>query len=228
MNDTLSIQVGNNISFVPVLPIGSYDIQATMLGIADYYSIVNSKVAFVPMDIHDAIKDGKEALIISLYGCTNIQGQIDLLRIYYNLGVRHIMLCYKNQNNIGSGCDEHNDSGISVFAGKVIHEIAKLGMVIDLAYAGHRTQRETLDIIEDIGVPCIASSECAARSEESSWQLKDDIAERIAASGGVIILRDEANLDHFTKLLGPEHIVCGDDPANYLRVVDQVWKGKSA
>ena len=94
---------------------------------------------------------GKTAVLFGFQNTAPIEHDIELFRVFRDLGVRIMQLTYNLQNYIGCGYWEQSDSGISSrFGRQAIEEMNALGILIDLSHCGERT---TLEAIEQSGRP---------------------------------------------------------------------------
>ncbi len=101
--------------------------------------------AYTGDDIKIAKNKGKTAIILGLQNSSPLESDLGLVEAFYRLGIRIIQLTYNNQNFIGCGCYEENDSGLSRFGREVVHEMNRLGIIIDLAHVGERTSLEAIE-----------------------------------------------------------------------------------
>src|SRR5262249_2279560 len=94
--------------------------------------------------IHRAKTEGKLAVAFDLEGGVGLGGQLDMVSLYYDLGVRWMLIAYNRNNALGGGCQD-NDSGLTKFGRSVITEMERVGMVVCCSHTGYRTAREVLD-----------------------------------------------------------------------------------
>lgn len=99
-------------------------------------------------DIHQARKEGRIGIIFGFQNCSPLQGEIDFVEIFHQLGVRFMQLTYNNQSLIGAGCYEEEDSGITRFGKQVIREMNRVGMIIDMSHSAERTTLEAIELSE--------------------------------------------------------------------------------
>ena len=64
-------------------------------------------------DVFAAKKEGKLALTLNLQETNPLDGDADMVDVYYELGVRHRLLAYNQKNRVGDGCAERTDAGPS-------------------------------------------------------------------------------------------------------------------
>ena len=105
-------------------------------------------------DILKAKQENKLALGLWFQGSAPLVNDLHMIETYYSLGIRQILLNYNNRNSIGDGILDKNDAGLSAFGFKVIEEMNRVGMLIDLSHGGIKT---SLDIIATSKNPVIFS-----------------------------------------------------------------------
>ncbi len=134
-------------------------------------------------DILKAKQEKKLALGFWFQGSTPLANDINLIETYYALGVRQILLTYNNRNAIGDGILEKNDAGLSIFGYKVIEEMNRVGMLIDMSHGGIKT---SLDVIEASKDPIVFSHSNAYGVNPHVRNLTDEQIKAIANKQGVI------------------------------------------
>ena len=174
-------------------------------------------------DIERARREGKLAVGFHFQGTNPVNYDVNLIEVYYRLGVRHMLLAYNARNATGDGCNERTDGGLSRFGISVVEEMNRVGMLIDGTHCGHRTTMELFEVSDD---PVILSHVNAAALWEHRRNVHDDQIRACAVSGGVvgvsgvgIFLGDNdvstarlvAHIDHVAGLVGPEHVGLGLD-----------------
>src|SRR5699024_11792709 len=83
-----------------------------------------------------------------------IENDIELVGAFRRLGMLVMQLTYNNQSPLATGCYEQSDAGITRFGREVIHEMTRVGMVIDMS---HSAERSTLEAIETSSRPIVIS-----------------------------------------------------------------------
>jgi membrane dipeptidase len=134
-------------------------------------------------DILKAKHENKLALGFWFQGSTPLANDINLIETYYILGIRQILLTYNTRNSIGDGILEKNDAGLSLFGYKVIEEMNRVGMLIDMSHGGIKT---SLDIIEASKDPVIFSHSNAQGINPHIRNLTNEQIQAIANKKGVI------------------------------------------
>ncbi len=174
-------------------------------------------------DILAAKRDGRLALSFNLQGTNALDGNLDMVEVYYKLGVRHMLLAYNKRNRVGDGCHEPGDAGLSLFGRKLVEEMNRVGMVVDCSHTGRRT---SLDAMEVSSAPVIFSHSNPRALWDHDRNIDDDLARACAATGGIvgvvgvgIFMGDNDSstpvlvrqIDHYAELIGTEHIALGLD-----------------
>lgn len=181
-------------------------------------------------DIRQIRDDARIGLMLSLEGADPLQGDLQLLRIFYDLGVRGLGLTWSRRNEAGDGCNfisttKDRPGGLTVFGRALVQKAEELGMLIDVS---HLSEAGFWDVMEVAQTPVIAShSNCRALAD-TPRNLYDQQIEALAASHGVMgmnaisaFVGDEArrrgvddlldHVDHVVKVAGIQHVGIGFD-----------------
>lgn len=97
-------------------------------------------------EIRQAKLDDKIAVILGFQNSSPLDGDIDMVGAFHQLGVRVIQLTYNNQSLIATGCYEDADAGITRFGREVIKEMNEFGMIVDLSHVGDRSSYEAIEL----------------------------------------------------------------------------------
>jgi len=134
-------------------------------------------------DIDSARREARTGVIFGWQNAAPIGGDIDRLRLFHRLGVRVIQLTYNERNLLGNGCYERSDEGLSKFGQAVVHEMNRLGILVDLSHCGDRTTDQAID---ESAQP-VAITHANARTQFAHPRNKPDATiRRLAERGGVI------------------------------------------
>jgi membrane dipeptidase len=177
-------------------------------------------------DILKAHAESKIAWIASIEGAAMIENELDRIEVLYGFGVRALGIAYSEGNALGAGLKEPGDGGLTMFGGRAVERMNKVGMLIDCSHCGDQT---TLDTIEVSEKPIVLSHIGARALWDSKRLAPDPILEACAAKGGVIGIeaaphttltynRRTHNLDAFMEhfeyvkaLVGIDHVGFGPD-----------------
>ena len=168
-------------------------------------------------DILRAKAQGKFAVAFDLEGMNALNGDVNMVNVYYELGVRQMLFAYNLNNLAGGGCHDA-DIGLTEFGRAVIREMNRVGMLVDCSHTAHRT---TLDAMEASEAPVIFSHSCAKAVWKHGRNITDDQIKACAKTGGVIGIngigtflgRNDISsavfvdhVAHMAALVGAEHV----------------------
>src|SRR5215204_2576494 len=171
-------------------------------------------------DILAARESGKLAIAFDLEGSDPLLGNINLISFYYDLGVRQMLLAYNKDNHASGGCMEGN-IGLTDFGKEVIHEMNRVGMVVDVSHMGYQV---TMEAFETSTAPVIFSHSNPKGLREHARNISDEQIKACAQTGGVIGINGIGdflggtsseliveNIEYIMNLVGPEHVGIGLD-----------------
>ena len=176
-------------------------------------------------DVSRAKKEGKLAVVFNFQGTNPLEGDLNMIALYYKLGIRHMLMAYNIKNIVGDGCMERTDDGLSRFGVAVVEEMNRVGMIVDATHTGYRTTMDMFEVSKD---PVIFSHSNAAAIWDIPRNIKDDQIKACTKSDGVICINGvgvflgdnnaspETVLKHIVyvaELVGPEHLGIGTDCA---------------
>ncbi len=147
----------------------------------------NSSQIGLALTVDDAmqlVKTNKIAAFLAIEGGEAIEDDCALLRIYHSLGVRSMTITWCNNTPwADSSGGKVNIGGLSDFGRKVIHEMNRLGMVVDISHASSGTVKDILAAAEK---PAVASHSCCRALCDHNRNLTDDELRALSENGGVI------------------------------------------
>ncbi len=171
-------------------------------------------------------------ILLSFEGIDPIGNDLDLLRVFRDLGVRGVGLVWSRRNYAADGCfftkkKEGKKGGLTDFGVQILEEAERLGMFLDVS---HLNDEGFWDVMEFWGGPLIASHSNCRALVDSPRNLTDDQIKAIARKGGVIGMNAYAafvagdykkrragvedllnHLDHVVDLVGVDHVGIGFD-----------------
>lgn len=145
-----------------------------------------ASLALSPADAGKIKAEGKLSVYIGIENGYAIGNDLSLIRKYYDMGVRYITLCHTKNNDIcGSSTDNDTSGyrGLSTFGVKVIEEMNKSGMLVDVS---HISDAAFYDVIKYSKAPVFASHSCARALCDNPRNMTDDMIRKLAEKGGVI------------------------------------------
>ncbi len=144
------------------------------------------ELALTPEDAYRIEKAGKSIVFLSIENGYTMGVDISHVKKYYDYGLRLSGLCHGETNEICDSCtDDPEHNGLSEVGEKVVAEMNRLGIVIDVS---HVSDESFYDVINVSKVPVVASHSCARVFSSASRNMTDDMLERLAENGGVIQL----------------------------------------
>jgi len=153
--------------------------------VIDSVLAANPSMAELALHSSDAARikaNGKLAIYLGLENGYPVGRDITQVQRLYDMGVRYVTLCHMLNNDI---CDSSTDSaefgGLSPFGERVIAEMNRLGMMIDVSHTSDETVH---DVLRLSNAPVIASHSCSNSVREHDRNLSDEMLRAIAENGG--------------------------------------------
>src|SRR5438034_5603948 len=178
-------------------------------------------------EIQKARETGRIALLITMEGVEPFGTDLDLLRVFYELGVRSIGLTHARSNAAGHGgifaSSGSSQEGLTEFGRDLVRECEALGVIIDLAHINAAGFNEVLSMTTK---PPIVSHTNVRRYYDIERNISDEqikmIGERRSVSGINSVLvgpkKEESTLDRYvdhieyvTNLIGINGVGVGFD-----------------
>jgi membrane dipeptidase len=194
------------------------DIRGYVKGHSDLYVMATSVEA-----IERAKADGKLAVGLDVEGVFSIGDQLSLIELYYDLGVRWMLMVYNRKNLAGSGCHDDSDDGLTPLGRRIVAEMDRVGMVKCCTHTGYRT---AMDVLTSTDIPTIFSHSNPRALRDHPRNITDEMIDACAATGGVICLngigiflgdndaspsRFVDHVDYIIDRVGPDHVGIGLD-----------------
>ncbi len=173
-------------------------------------------------DIHAARAAGKLAVSFDIEGVNALNGDLGMISVYADLGVRQMLLAYNLGNAASGGCHDA-DTGLTPFGREVVAEMNRVGMILDLS---HMSGRSSLEATELSARPAVFTHSNPRRLWDHERNISDEQIRACAAAGGVIgvngmgiflganDISPETFADHVSAiadLTGPQHVAFGLD-----------------
>lgn len=174
-------------------------------------------------EIEPLRRQGRMAVAFDIEGALALDGRVEMVSLYHELGVRQMLLAYNRGNDVAGGCHD-SDSGLSALGCEVVAEMNRVGMVVDCSHCSFRT---TMDVMACSSAPVVFSHSNARALSAHQRNIVDEQARACAATGGVVGLagyqlflggdnpptvgRLAEHIDYFCELIGPAHVGLGLD-----------------
>ena len=174
-------------------------------------------------DFEIAKQEGKLGVFFDIEGGKSLSGHIGMIEVYYRLGVRWMLLAYNNANNLGGGCLDQEDKGLTVFGKQVIEKMADLGMMLCCSHVGYKTASEAIEYNPN---PSIFSHSNPKGVYDHPRNIPDNLMKQCASKGGVIGINGIGiflgenlassdilvqHIDYAVQKIGIEHVGLGLD-----------------
>lgn len=134
-------------------------------------------------DILRTRAQAKLSVCFDIEGMNALDGNPDMVSLYYDLGVRWMLGVYNVANAAGGGCLDIQDEGLTEFGRDVIREMNRVGMVVCGSHTGYRTAREMIDASSS---PVIFSHSNPRAVFDHPRNIPDELMVACAERGGVI------------------------------------------
>ena len=174
----------------------NYAVKQAVRLVETFYRVLEAnpermELALGGADIRRIVRNGKTAVILALEGGFDMEGDLDVLRLFYRLGVRLVQFSNHDTTSAfaDAGLDDQVWGGITDHGRAVIAEMNRLGILIDVSHASDAAQ---LQIIEASAAPVVASHHGLRRFSDSPRTLSDAVLEAMAAKGGLVGIHGQA------------------------------------
>ncbi|XXY49076.1 membrane dipeptidase [Sorangium sp. So ce269] len=145
-------------------------------------------------DVRRAKREGKVAALLGIEGGHAIENSLATLRSFYRLGVRTMSLTDTTTNDwadsaggaLEPGVVHHR--GLSPFGETVVHEMQRIGMLVDVSHASDSTFQDVMKVAK---APVIASSSMHAGGHRRR-SVDDYVLRAIAENGGIVMVNSWA------------------------------------
>jgi membrane dipeptidase len=163
-------------------------------------------------------------IIFSFEGVAMLDGKVERIEIFRNLGVRVMQLSYNGKSPFGAGVLEPNAGGLTPAGQEAVKKMNALGVAIDLSHANPKT---TADAMAASVKPVVISHAGCSAVHAHPRNKTDEQIRALAAKGGVMGIYDlpflaaspkqptvddyMAHLEHALKVAGEDHVGVGSD-----------------
>ena len=161
----------------------------------DQIGMVHSLVARYPQhfrlartaaDMRAAHRAGRIGSLIGVEGGGQIDGSLAVLRAYRELGASYLTLTHSRTIAwADSATDNPQHYGLTPFGEAVVHELNRLGMLVDLSHVSEATMLDALRVTK---APVIFSHSNARALCNTSRNVSDRVLKQVAVNGGVVMV----------------------------------------
>ena len=181
--------------------------------------------ARTPADLYANKRAGRKSIMLGIENGLALHHDLANVEHFAKRGIVYITLCHNGDNDICDSARGNNTHhGVSPFGEQVIHEMNRLGIMVDLSHGGEKSFYDALDISR---APIVCSHSSSRALCDVPRNLTDDQMRALAAKGGVAQttlyhgflckdgeadIRDAiAHLEHAIDVMGIEHVGLGTD-----------------
>ncbi|MGN0134260.1 MAG: dipeptidase [Anaerotignum sp.] len=199
-------------------------LQAEMAETEDFVLVHNRA------EVEAAQKAGKFAILLGIEGLAGIGEDLSKIDALYEIGARHAMLTWNEENALATGVKGSPDRGVTDLGRKAIKKIQDKKMILDVS---HLNEKSFWDVIDDSNGPILASHSNAKALAGAARNLTDDQLKAIRDTNGLVGLnafndfisdiREEQDVDHLVNhasyiadKIGVEHLGFGFDFFEFL------------
>jgi membrane dipeptidase len=137
-------------------------------------------------EVERAMKSGRVASLLGIEGGHAIESSLGALRAYFDLGVRYMTLTHGQTIDwADSATDAPRHGGLTRFGEEVVHEMNRLGMLVDLSHVSEETMEDALRVSE---APVIFSHSSARAVCDHPRNVPDAVLVQMKANGGVVMV----------------------------------------
>lgn len=194
-------------------------IQAEMAETEDFVLVHNRAEA------EAAQKAGKFAILLGIEGLAGIGEDLSKIDVLYEIGARHAMLTWNEENALATGVKGNPDRGVTDLGRKAIKIIQDKKMILDVS---HLNETSFWDVMDASNGPILASHSNAKALAGAARNLTDDQLKAIRDVDGLVGLNSfgdfisdnkaEQDVDHLVNhasyiadKIGVEHLGFGFD-----------------
>jgi membrane dipeptidase len=187
-----------------------------------------------PAEIEANTKVGKISLPFGMENGAPIGNDLSNIKYFYERGIRYITLTHGKDNQISDSSYDTTQtwSGLSPFGEKVVQEMNRVGIMVDIS---HVSDSAFYDVLKITNAPVIAShSSCRYFTPGFQRNMGDDMIKALGKNGGVIQINFGASfldsvartnsklLDSLEAILGEKKLTSRDAEAK--PIIDQFVK----
>jgi membrane dipeptidase len=144
------------------------------------------QLATTAAQVRAAHKAGRIGSMMGVEGGGQIDGSFAVLRAYKELGAGYLTLTHsKTIAWADSATDNPQHDGLTKFGEAVVHELNRIGMLVDLSHVSEATM---LDAIATSKAPVIFSHSSARALCDTSRNVSDAVLQKLTANGGIVMV----------------------------------------
>lgn len=193
------------------------------------------RMARTAADLRRAHAEGHLAGFLGIEGAHNLEGDPAWVARFAAEGVRYLGLAHFSSNAVAPcahGLHEDNAAPLPALGHDVLAELARVGMIVDLAHVGRRA---FLDAARAAAGPVIVSHTGVRGAHEHWRNLDDEQLRAVADTDGVVgiifagmflaprgqrtVAAVVRHMDHVRRTVGARHVALGSDFDGFITPV---------
>ena len=144
------------------------------------------ELATTAADVRRIHKAGRIASMIGVEGGNQIDNSFSVLRAYRAMGAGYLTLTHSRTIEwADSATDDPKHGGLTPFGEAVVHELNRLGMLVDLSHVNEETMKDALRVTK---APVIFSHSGVRGVDDHPRNVSDEVLKLVAANGGVVMV----------------------------------------
>lgn len=180
------------------IPAGNQAIPGASKALADSLILMTERLAssfpdkfdmaYSPADIEANFAKGLISLPMGMENGAGIEDDLANVEYFHKRGIRYITLTHGKDNLIGDASYDTTGThgGLSEFGKKVVAEMNRVGIMVDLSHVSDNTFRDALAITQ---VPVIASHSSVRKYTPGfERNMSDELIQALAKNGGVMMI----------------------------------------
>ncbi len=139
-----------------------------------------------PKDVEKLRQGGRVLLPLGMENGAPIGDDLSQVKFFFDRGVRYITLAHSAANRIADSSYgvERKWHGLSPFGKRVVAEMNRLGIMVDVSHISDESAKETIALSK---APVIASHSAFRHfTPDFERNISDELAKAVAAKGGVV------------------------------------------
>jgi membrane dipeptidase len=205
------------------------DVPATLRNIADWKRMFRENAdlitqVYTVQDIDRAREQERVGVILGWQNSTGFGEYLPFVEVFHQLGIRIVQLTYNTANMAGSGCYESRDGGLTDFGRELVHEMNRVGILVDLSHVGAKTAHDVITVAKR---PVAYTHCCPSALFKHPRNKSDDDLRYIVDRGGFVGVAGvpsflprklESTVDdyvdammHIINVIGEDHVGLGTD-----------------
>jgi microsomal dipeptidase-like Zn-dependent dipeptidase len=135
--------------------------------------------------IQKARKKGKTAVFLQFQSCEPFTDDVDLMEVFYEMGLRACQVTHHSTNPFGGGSLEKEWTGLTDIGFQAIEKMDELNIIPDLS---HGNEVLCKDVLKTSTKSVVVSHTCCRAIVNNARCITDEIIRRVADSGGVVAI----------------------------------------